>query len=172
MEADQGWCSGSLAFDIRNGNIDGVDVNNCKVVLIGDWPGGMLAGNGTAILYFDPAVSQQQRSALEAVLGGQKGGVFGAIAPLIPNSRPSKTAPVNIQRGAEEIRITVGDFGELVTKPLKGATVEPTRLLHGSAAFRDDIMLAKGTGSWWHDPDMRQWESGGHAEYAEFNWSA
>lgn len=171
-EADQGWCSGILAFDIRTGNVDGVSVDGVRAVLVGDWPGGFLQGNGTARLYFDPSLPQRQRAALEEVLGGKKGGVFEAVGGLLSKVLPSKEAPINVQKGAEETHITVGTMGELVVRPLKGASGEYTRLLHGAATFRDDLILAKGIGSRWRDPEMRQWESGGHAEQADFDWSA
>lgn len=172
LEADQGWCSGVLVFDIQSGDADGTDVSGTKVALVGDWPSGFLSGNGTGRLYFDRAVSQQQRAALEAIFSGQRGGVFEAVGALISKVLPSKEAAVNIQKGTDETRITVGDFGNLVVKPLRGPTGELTRLLHGAAAFRDEIILAKGTGFSWRDPEMRQWESGGHAEQAAFDWSA
>ena len=72
MEADRGWCSGNLTFDIRSGNIDGIDVSGTKVAMDVDWPGGMLGGNGVGRFYFDPAVSERQRAALEAVLSGRR----------------------------------------------------------------------------------------------------
>lgn len=172
MEGDNGWCSGTLVFDIQRGTVDGTDVSGAKVVLAADWPSGFLGGNGTGRLYIDPSVSQQQRAALEPVLGGKSGGVFEVIGTLVPNILPIKEARITIQAGQEETHITVGDVGELVIKPLRGATGEYTRLLHGSATFRDDVILARGTGSRWHDPDLRQWESGGHAEQADFEWSA
>ena len=108
-------------------------------------------------------------AALETVLSDQRGGVFEAIGSLAPTILPSKEARINIQPRPAEIRMTVGDFGMLMVKPLKGATGEYTR--HGAAAFRDNIILANGTGSYWRDPDIRQWESGGHAEQADFDWS-
>lgn len=172
MEGDQGWCSGSIAIDIQSGSVDGTDVSGAKVVLDADWPSGFLAGNGTGRLYFDPSVSQEQRAALEALLSGQRGGVFEAIGSLVPKILPSKEAPINIQKGQDETRISVGNFGELVSKPLRGATGEYTRLLHAAASFRDDVVLAKGTGSRWRDPELRQWESGGHSEQSDFDWSA
>ncbi len=46
-----------------------------------------------------------------------------------------------------------------------------TRLLHGAAAFRDDIILADGRGTRFHDPELREWESGGHGERVDFDWS-
>ena len=171
LEADRGWCSGALVFTIDRGNIDGLDIGGISVALNGEWPSGMLSGNGTARLYFDPTTSADKRAALEQVIGGKRGGVFEPIGTLITNVLPSKEARISVQKGADETRITVGDFAELVVKPLRGATGELTRLLHGAAAFRDDIILAKGSGSHWRDPEMREWESGGHAEQADIDWS-
>ena len=171
MDGDQGWCSGTLAFDIRSGTIEGTDVAGTKAVLVADWPRGFLGGNGTGRIYFDPAVSQQQQSALETVLGGKRGGVFEAVAGLIPTVLPSKKAPINFQKNEDETRVTIGDVGELIVKPLRGPTGEATRVLHGAAAFRENIGLARGNGSYFKDPDMRSWESAGHAEQTDFDWN-
>ena len=171
LDGDHGWCSGSLFFDIKSGTIDGVDVGGTKVIIAADWPRGFLAGEGTGRMYFDAAVSEEQQAALEAVLGGQKGGVFEQIAALIPNVLPSKKAPITVERSGDETRVTVADYGELVTTPLRGPTGEPTKLLHGAAAFREEIVLGRGTGTRWHDPEMRAWESSGHSELSDFDWS-
>ncbi len=172
MEGDEGWCSGSLVFDIRNGNVDGTDVGGTTAVLIGDWPSGFLGGNGTGRLYFDPSTPAAKRSALESVLQGKQGGVFEVVGTLVPKWLSTKEAPIRIERGADSTRVTVQGYGELVTAPIKGASGEFTRLLHGAAAFREDVILAKGTGSSWRDPELRQWQSGGHSEQADFDWSA
>jgi len=171
LEADQGWCSGVIVFDIRSGDVDGTDVGGTKVVLAADWPGGFLGGNGTGRIYFDGALSQQQRAALEPVLTGQRGGTPEAIGSAVPKILPSKEASIRVQAGADETRITVGDFGVAVVKPLRGASGEITKVLHAAAAFREEVILAKGTGTYWHDPEMRQWESAGHGEQSEFDWS-
>lgn len=171
MEGDMGWCSGGQAFEITSGNADGVDLGGAKAAWIADWPSGFLAGNGTGRLYFDPSLSQQQRAALEEILTGKSGGVFEAISALVPKFLPAKEAPVRIEKGAEAVVVTVGDFGKLVTKPLRGPTGELTRLLHAAAAFREDIVLADGRGSYWRDSEMKQWESAGHSEQADFDWS-
>jgi hypothetical protein len=84
MEADQGWCSGSIAFVIDKGDVDGQDIGGSRVVLIGDWPHAFLAGNGVGRLYFDKSVAGRKRTALEQVLHGKKGGVWEPIAGLIP----------------------------------------------------------------------------------------
>lgn len=170
VEADQGWCSGGLALDIKSGKADGVSLSGVKVAFDGDWPSGFLGGKGKARLYFDPKVSKKQKAALEAILSGKKGGTFAALAALITKMLPSKDAAIAIKKAKNETRVKVGTLGEMVVKPLKGATGEFTRILHGAAAFRDDIILAKGIGSSWSDPQMRKWKSAGHAEQADFNW--
>ena len=110
---------------------------------------------------------------MESVIGGQKGGVFEVLSSLITEVRPPKEAPIDIQTDEEATtRIRVGDFGAVVVVPLRGPEGDFTRLLHGAAAFREDTNLAKGTGTRWQDPEMRQWESGGHAEFTDFDWSA
>jgi hypothetical protein len=171
MEGDHGWCSGTLAFEIRKGAIDGVDVSGTKVVLAVDWPSGFLAGNGKGRLYFDSRMSGEQRSAVEGVVSGKKGGALEAISALVPTFLAPKEASISIARKDDETKIKVGDFGELVSTRMRGASGEHTRLLHAAAGFRDDIFLSKGTGTQWKDPDLRTWQSSGHSEEADFDWT-
>ena len=37
---------------------------------------------------------------------------------------------------------------------------------------RENIILGRGNGSSWRDPELRQWESSGHAEREDFEFSA
>lgn len=171
-EADQGWCSGALVFDIKKGQANGVNLSGLKVALSVDWPGGFLGGDGTAKLYFEPGTSQEQMVSLESILEGKNGGVFEGIAQFISKWLPTGQAPIKIVGSDDQTHITIGDIGEMTIKPLKGANGELTKLLNGAAAFREEIILAKGTGSNWKDPEMRKWESGGHAEMSEFSWKA
>jgi hypothetical protein len=174
LEGDQegGWCSGIVALDIRNGESDGVDLGGTRAMLIADWPKGFLAGDGTGRIYVDERASDEQGRELVAILGGEKGGVFQEIGGLVPNVLDTKRAPIDIETSDETTRISVGDIGEAVLEPMKGSSGERTRLLHGAAAFRDDTNLARGTGTRFHDPDMREWESLGHGEFTDFEWSA
>lgn len=127
MDGDQGWCSGVLLFDIRSGEVDGVDVGGTRAAIVADWPRGFLAGEGKGRVYFDGGVSDEQRSALEPVLTGQAGGSLEPIGALVPTWLPAEQASVEIQNGGDETRATVGDVGEAVIKPLKNEeTGEPT----------------------------------------------
>jgi hypothetical protein len=171
LEADQGWCSACLVFDIDRGEVDGVDVSGTKGALLGDWPGGFLSGNGTGRMYFDPSDSQEQRDALESVFEGKKGGAFEIIAGLLSNTLPTETASITIERNGDAARVTVGDVVDISVTDLKGPTGELTRVLHGAAAFRENIILGKSSGRS-RVPEMRAWEAGGHGEREDFDFSA
>jgi hypothetical protein len=172
LEADRGWCSAAFIMDVRGGEVDGTDVSGTKVAMVADWPSGFLAGNGTGRLYFDPEVSQEQRSALEAVFSGQQGGVFELLGALVSEFRPSKEASITLLAGEDATRAKVGDFGAIMVEPLRDPEGNITTLRHGPAAIVEDQVMAKGTGSSWRDPEMREWTSGGHAEQGDFDWSA
>lgn len=170
-DGDEGWCSGVLAFDIVGGSVDDVDIAGVRALFIADWPRGFLSGGGKGRIYFDDSVSDEQQSALEPVFGGQRGGVFEAVGTLVDEVLPSLRAPITFSGNADDVEVTVGDVGRAVHTPLRGPGGDPTRLLHAAAAFRDDITLGRGTGTGFHDPDLRAWESGGHSEHAQFDWS-
>jgi hypothetical protein len=172
LEGDRGWCSAAAIFNIRSGEIDSTDVSGTKTALGAAWPSGMLAGNGTGRLYFDPEVSQEQRSALESVFSGQQGGIFELLAALLPDILPSREASINIQEGEEATRVKVGDVGALVIAPLRDPEGNITTVRNAPGALVENTVMAKGTGSSWQDPELRQWTSGGHAEQGDFDWSA
>jgi hypothetical protein len=171
LEADRGWCSAAAVLDVRSGDVDGTEVSGTKTALGVDCPSGMLAGNGTGRLYFDPDVSQEQRSALESVFRGQQGGIFELFAGLIPDVLPSREAPIDLQEGEEATRVKVGDVGALVIAPLRDPEGNMTTVRNAAGALVEVTVMAKGTGSSWQDPEMREWTSGGHAEQGDFDWS-
>ena len=171
MDGDQGWCSAALIVDVQRGNVDEVDVSGQRVAMVADWPRGFLAGQGTGRLYFDPGTSNAQRAALESVISGQRGGTPAVLASLLTQVLPSREAPIQLQSTPEETRITVGDFGAAVVAPLRNEQGEVTRLMHGITAIRDNVIWGKGTGTHWRDPELRQWESAGHGEQSELDWS-
>jgi hypothetical protein len=171
-DGDQGWCSAFIVLDITSGNLDGVDLGATKVALAGDWPRGFTSGNGKGRLFLDSACTPQQRQGLEKILSGNAGGVFEILASLMTEMLPTQDAHISVQRAEDQSRITIGDFADFAFQPLKGSSGEPTRLLHGAAAFRDDVTLGKNTNSHSRAPDMREWQSLGHIEFTEFDYSA
>ena len=162
-------CSAVQVMNIDAGEINGTDVSGAKVAAVVDWPGAMMAGNGTGRLYFDTATSEEQRAALEALIRGKLGGGFSRIPELVPRVLESMLAPIREVTAPDGVAIAVGEFGQAVVKPMRLPNGDGMEI-HGSGGFRDTVTLATGHGSWWRDPQLRQWEGGGYAEQSDFEW--
>jgi hypothetical protein len=158
---DEGWCAGALVVDIGKGAVDGVDVSGCRAALIVRWPGNFFAGNGTGRVYVDSRTNDAQRSALEAVFSGQKGGMFGAVVgPAVSQWLPAKSATIELTQG-EPWSLSVGDVAKATLTAYKDSSGRPATVSGTAAqeAFQSKSMeLASAKGSRWNDADMPAWE--------------
>jgi hypothetical protein len=173
-EPDQGWCSASLVFGIRQGNSDGVDLANTKVAFALDLPGDFMGGNGTARVYIDEAANADQRRELEAIFTGKKGGVLEALSHAVAKWLPTQTTSIDFHTG-DNPSATVGSVAQLKLQRLKTEAGRQTKVLDAPlfGAFQvESEDLARSDGSRWSDPEMRRWEAGGHGGVVGFNWSA
>lgn len=172
-EPDESWCSGAFAFDIEQGESDGVDLSGTRVALAADWPGNFFHGNGTGRLYLDARASDAQRRELEAIFSGQKGGVFGNVfAGVVANWLPAQVANVDLRWG-DTTTLTVGDVATSQWKAMEDGAGHPTRVsgaVAHAALQLDGMQLAHAKGSRWADPDMRAWE-GDSGTLHQFDWS-
>ncbi|MBI2913641.1 MAG: DUF1326 domain-containing protein [Chloroflexi bacterium] len=173
-EPDQGWCGGAFAFDVQEGNSDGVDLAGSRVVFAAEWPANFFAGNGTARLYTDEKAKPDQRRELEAIFSGKKGGhLEGLFGAVISKWLPAQTAQIDIRWG-DNPSLRVGSVGQATLQPIKDAAGRPTKV-QGAAAqagFQIESMdLASSKGSRFADPDMHAWE-GDSGTLHGFDWSA
>jgi hypothetical protein len=174
MIMDQGWCASAIAFRVRDGNADGVDLGGRTVVFAVDFPGPTLFdGNATARLYIDEGATADQRRELEAICSGQKGGPMAALAPLVATWLPAQSAKIDIADQGDEISVTVGNTGRVVSRRLRDGQGQGFTLRGGgfvSALGLQEVDLAP-SGSRWADPDLRQFETKSGAR-GDFTWSA
>ena len=77
------YCRATLAFAIREGEIDGTDVGGRRVVTIIDTPKVMTDGNWRLGMFVDDQATDEQFDKLVKVFGGQLGGPMAALAPLV-----------------------------------------------------------------------------------------
>ncbi len=103
------FCRVTLAFAIREGQVEGTDVAGRKVVLIADTPKVMTEGNWRLGVYIDDAASDEQFDALVKVFGGQLGGPMGALAPLVGEVVGVERAAVDITEDGLRHTVKVGD---------------------------------------------------------------
>jgi hypothetical protein len=106
------YCRATLAFAIREGEVEGTDVGGRSVVTIIDTPKVMTDGNWRLGMFVDDQASDEQFDKLVQVFGGQLGGPMGMLAPLVGEV-------VGVERAAIELRddgllhsVRVGDVIE------------------------------------------------------------
>ena len=68
------FCRATLAFHVREGEIDGTDVAGLNAVVIIDTPKVMTDGNWRLGMFIDERASDEQADKLAKVFGGQLGG--------------------------------------------------------------------------------------------------
>jgi hypothetical protein len=98
-----------LAFQIRAGEIDGMDVGGLNVAAIADTPKVMTDGNWRLGMFIDERASDDQAEKLSAVFTGQLGGPMGALAPLVGDVLGIERAAIEIDDDGLLHRVRVGE---------------------------------------------------------------
>src|SRR4029078_5421223 len=74
------YCRATLAFHVREREIDGTDVAGRKIVVIIGTPKVMTEGNWKRGMYVDEGATDEQADKLAGVFGGQLGGPMAGLA--------------------------------------------------------------------------------------------
>jgi hypothetical protein len=77
------FCRASLVFDIREGEIEGTDIDGLKVAVIIDTPKVMTEGNWRMGIFVDEQATDEQADKLVQIFSGQLGGPMAGLAPLV-----------------------------------------------------------------------------------------
>jgi hypothetical protein len=124
------FCRVTLAFDIRDGDIEGTDIAGRKVVLIADTPKVMTEGNWRLGVYIDEQANDEQFDKLVQVFGGQLGGPMGALAPLVGEIVGVERAAIAVSDDGLRHSVQVGDTIDFEIEdvvPFGVETGEPVR---------------------------------------------
>lgn len=170
-EPTQGWCSGSLVIEVERGNADGTDLSGARLALSMELPGDFMGGIDRARLYLDESLSEKQRSALEAIFLGKKGGVWEPMQAAIKEWVPSQVARIEVST-EERPSFKVGNVGQGTFERMKTEDGRQAKMIDAplTGAFQISTQeLAMATARW-SDPALRQWESGGYAAVVPFSW--
>jgi hypothetical protein len=127
------FCRVTLAFNIRDGDIEGTDIAGRRVVLIADTPKVMTEGNWRLGVYIDEEASDEQFDKLVQVFGGQLGGPMGALAPLVGEVVGVERAAIEVDDDGLRHSVRVGksiDFEIEDIVPFGVETGDPVRF-HG-----------------------------------------
>ncbi len=119
-DPDNGTCDSALAYRIREGTIEGIDVSGLVVASIVRIPGNVFAGGWRRQLYVDFAASPEQERVVIAALTGTLGGPLVDLAALIAEDLPVERAAILFDLDQGRGRFAIGTVAEASMRPYTG----------------------------------------------------
>ncbi|WP_448642300.1 DUF1326 domain-containing protein [Geodermatophilus sp. URMC 63] len=168
------FCRAALAFDIREGQVDGTDVRGRRVVTIIDTPKVMTDGNWRLGMFVDDQATDEQFDKLVQVFGGQLGGPMAALGPLVAEIAGVERAPIEFRDDGLRHSVRVGDAIDFEIEdvvPFNKEDGRPARLEGGGHPVASDLTIAEARRSRIDAFGIR-YEGRSGVSTAEFSWSA
>lgn len=118
-----GSCHGCAAMRIDSGHSDGLSLDGLAWILLARWPGRIDEGDGEIQFVIDERADPDQRSALESILSGSRGGALFEILDMVcPHKRPAVFAPIGFDFDLDRrtALVTAGELFETTVESLVG----------------------------------------------------
>src|SRR5215207_1580163 len=144
------FCRATLAFHVREGEIDGSDVSGLNAVVIIDTPKVMTDGNWRLGMFIDEHASDEQAEKLAQVFGGQLGGPMAGLAPLVGENLGVERAPIEVREEGLRHSVKIGDAVDFEVEdvvPFGVESGEPARLSGIFHPAGSELTIAKATRS-------------------------
>jgi hypothetical protein len=168
------FCRASLAFAIREGDIDGTDVSGRRVATIIDTPKVMTDGNWRLGMFIDEDATDEQFDKLAQVFGGQLGGPMALLAPLVGEVLGVQRATIDISDDGLRHTVRVGDAIEFEIEDIVPFGVDTGRPVRFDGMFHpvgSNLTMAEARRSRINAFGI-QYEGKTGLSTAEFAWSA
>lgn len=140
------YCRATLAFAIREGEIEGTDVGGLNVVAIIDTPKVMTDGNWRLGIYLDERASDEQAEKLQQVFTGQLGGPMAHLAPLVGEVVGIERGQIDLSDDGLRHTVRVGDAIDFEIEDIVPFGVENGRPVRFDGMFHpvaSDLTMAE-----------------------------
>ena len=168
------FCRVVLAFNIREGQVEGTDVAGCRVVAIADTPKVMTDGNWKLGMFVDDQATDEQFGKLVQVFGGRLGGPMAALAPLVGEMLGVERAPIEFGDDGLLHSVRVGDAIDFAVEDVVPFGKEDGRPVRFDGMFHpvaSNLTMAEARRSQIDAFGIR-YEGKTGLSTAEFSWSA
>jgi hypothetical protein len=164
----------TLAFNIREGEVDGTDTAGRKVMVIIDTPKVMTEGNWRVGVFVDADATDEQADKLGQGLHWAARGPMAGIAPLVGEMVGVERAQIELDDDALRHRVRVGDAIDFEIEDIVPFGVETGRPVRFSGMFHpvaSDLTMAEAKSSQ-IDAFGIQYEGKSGLSTSEFSWAA
>jgi len=142
--APGGVCRGSIVFQVRQGNLDAVNLSGVNFAMQVEGRNKLSEGNWKAGLVIDEAASQEQAQALERIVSGQAGGMFADLKAIFSEFVPTQRGRVSLSDG-DRASASLPD-GEINFEPFKGSDGKATVVENAMFGFAPRYKIGWGRG--------------------------
>jgi hypothetical protein len=174
LPATHDRCKVTLVFNIKEGEVDGVDVGGLTVAAVADSPRVMSEGNWRLGVLMDQAASDEQAEKLGAVFSGALGGPMEALGQLVGERLGVERAPIEIREDGLRHSVRIGegvDFEIEDVVPFGAESGEPAQLTGILHPAGSELNVAQATRSK-IDAFGIQYEGRAAFSTSRFSWAA
>jgi hypothetical protein len=170
--ADTERCTVFLTWHIDSGDIEGTDVSGTNVATFFDTPQHMNEGGWKAGIFIDSKASDEQAGRLQSVFAGEKGGILGALAPLIGEVLGVERAPFEYRSAGTTHSVKVGDGIEFEIEDFVSPNTQQVVKITGIGFPNEWVSVAHATKSRFRAFGYDLSHEGKNAHASTFAWSA
>ena len=168
------YCRVTLAFNIREGEVEGIDIGGLKVAAIADTPKVMTDGNWRLGVFIDENASEEQADKLVKVFTGQIGGPMAALGPLVGEMLGVERAAITVEDDGVRHSVRVGDSIDFEIEdivPFGVETGQPVRFQGMFHPVASDLTIAEAKRSRINAFGI-EYEGKTGLSTSEFSWAA
>jgi hypothetical protein len=109
LGATRDRCNVTLIFNVKSGEVEGVDVSGLTVATVADTPKVMSDGDWRLGVVVDAAASDEQAEKLGGVFSGALGGPMEALGPLVGENLGMEWLPIEVDEDGLKHSVRIGD---------------------------------------------------------------
>ena len=150
LGATHDYCRVVLVFNVKDGEVDGVDVSGLKVAAVAETPKVMTDGNWRLGVFIDAAASDEQAEKLGGVFSGALGGPMEALGPLIGENLGVERASIEVREEGLTHSVMIGDSVDFEVEDVVPFGVEsgqPGRVVGIFHPVGSELTIARATRS-------------------------
>lgn len=174
LEATRDRCNVMLVFNVKSGEVDGVDVSGLTVAAVADTPKVMSEGNWRLGVVIDAAASDEQAEKLGGVFSGALGGPMEALGPLVGENLGVERLPIEVREDGLRHSVRIGDDVDFEIEdvvPFGVETGEPAKLTGIFHPAGSELTVSRATRSSINAFGI-QYEGRAGFSTSEFAWAA
>jgi hypothetical protein len=150
LGATNDYCRVVLVFNVKDGEVEGVDVGGLTVAAVAETPKVMTDGNWRLGVFIDASASEEQAEKLGGVFSGALGGPMEALGPLIGENLGVERAAIEVREDGLTHSVKIGDSVDFEIEdvvPFGVESGEPARLVGVFHPAGSELTVARATRS-------------------------